>query len=144
MDASDPQGRLRTAALVGLAYVVVGLTTAALSRSAPSPQIRTVWRLAAWAISALIFGAHIAYERRLRVSAANAALHTAMAVALATFVLAASAVVHQFTSSGSLRGSMILAFAVWPILTGIPAFLVAFSVGALLRLMSGRAPQSTP
>ena len=125
----------RAAALAALLYVVIGVGTAALSRSAPSVQLRSVWRLLAWVSSAVIFAAHIYYERRFRISARSAALHTAAAVALATFVLAGNAVAHQLRT-GSPRPTMLLAFAIWPILTFIPAFAVAWVASRVLSHLS--------
>jgi hypothetical protein len=138
MHAPRRQHWFWTAVLAGIAYVVIGLTTAALSRSASSVQIRTLCRLAAWAISAVTFAAHIGHEHRRHTSASRLALHTAVAVALASLALAGSAVAHQLTTT-RLRPSMLLAFAVWPILTGVPAFLVALGAGAAL----GRGAQRT-
>lgn len=131
MNDSGPQHPLRTIVLVAIVYVVVGMVTATLARSAPSIQIRTMCRLAAWVISAVFFAVHIVHERRLAGPARRAALHTAAAVALATLVLAGSAVVRQAMMS-TLRPSMLLAFAVWPVLTGVVSFLVALGVVALL------------
>jgi hypothetical protein len=59
MDTTARQYWLRAIVVTALVYVVVGLTTAALSRSASSAQMRTLWRRAAWGISALAFAGHI-------------------------------------------------------------------------------------
>jgi hypothetical protein len=139
MNTSRPQPWLRAVVVTALVYVVVGLGTAALSRSATSPSLRTVWRLAAWGISAVTFAAHILRERRLRTARVGAALHPALAVALATFVLSASAVIHQVMAS-TMRPGLLLAFGIWPILTGVPAFLVALAAGALLRYKDPSGP----
>ena len=142
MNAPSHRQWLRAAAVTGLAYVLIGLVTAALSRTASSPQVRTVWRLAAWGTSAAAFVMHIRYEVRRRTPVSRAALHAAVAVALATFALAAIAVIRQLMTS-SLRPSMVLAFAIWPILTGIPAFLVAWGVGAVLE-RAGKSSTQAP
>jgi hypothetical protein len=73
--------------------------------------------------------------------APKAALHDAIAVALATLALAASAVIHQLMTT-SLRPSMLLAFAIWPILTGVPAFLVAYFAAAVLGRKDQRTTQA--
>jgi len=139
MNTRARRHRLRATVVTAGVYIVVGLTTAALSRSASSADLRTLWRLAAWGTSALVFGAHIGYERRLRTPSARVALHAAVAVALATLALAISAVIHQLMASPP-RPSMLLAFAIWPILTGVPSFLVAFGVAAVLARKDQRGP----
>ncbi len=52
---------IRPMLLVAIVYAVVGIVTADLARAAPSPQMRTVWRVAAWLLSLVAFGAQIAY-----------------------------------------------------------------------------------
>ena len=49
--------------LLGLGYFVIGIATAELSRYAGSSQMLQVWRLAAWALSAVLFFSQIWYER---------------------------------------------------------------------------------
>ena len=122
----------RSALIAALLYVLIGLSTSMLSRSAPSPSIRSVWRLAAWLLSAGTFAAHIIHRARQSVSARSAATLPAAAVALATLVLAGVAVFRQAMAS-TLSPSMVIAFVVWPILTGVPAFLVALAGSAWLR-----------
>jgi len=85
-----------------------------------------MWRLAAWMASAAVYAAHIGYEHyRLDNSPRSTALHAALAVALGGFGLAVSASLHS-------RHPLVLALALWPIITGLPAFLVALAVGAVL------------
>jgi phosphoglycerol transferase MdoB-like AlkP superfamily enzyme len=122
--------------LVGAAYFVVGLTFAALAGSTSSPHARVTWRLVAWAISALAFAAHIAYERfRLRDSPATTAFHASLGVALGAFGLAVAANV-KAQSSASIHGHSLLlvALVAWPLLTAVPAFAVALGAAALLAL----------
>jgi hypothetical protein len=130
---------LRAALLCGLAYFVIGIVTAELSRTAGSGQMRQVWRLAAWLLSAIVFATHIWYERiRLGGAAAGTALRAASAVALGGFLLAAAATVHALnTGSGHLVGHVI-ALVAWPVLLAVPAFLVAWAAAAVLaRKKSG-------
>jgi hypothetical protein len=120
--------------LVAAAYLVIGLTFAALAGSASSLQARVRWRLVAWALSAAAFAAHIAYERlRLRNSSAATALHTSLAVALGALGLAAAANVHAQASAASRQSPRLLvALVAWPILTAVPAFVVALVAAASL------------
>ena len=141
MNPNTPVSRrwLWAALFCGVAYALIGLSTAALSRDAASSQARQVWRLAAWLLSAVAFAAQIWYERlRLGSAPRRAAWHAALAVAFGGFVLAANAAVHSLaTGSGHLVGHVI-ALVAWPALLGLPAFLVAWAAAAVLaRKKSG-------
>src|SRR4051794_39307787 len=77
------------AAAIGIFYGLVGILFAL-----PATHSQ-MWRLAAWAISAVLFTAHICYERfRLGNSHPRAALHVALAAALGAFGLAVGANIH--------------------------------------------------
>jgi hypothetical protein len=96
--------------------------------------MRVTWRLAAWVISAAAFAAHIGYEHvRLRSSPGTTALHTSLAVALGAFALAVAANVHAQVVS-SYRPSHAVALVAWPVLTALPAFVVALAVAAGLAV----------
>src|SRR4051812_29008137 len=121
---------LTTVLIVGAVYLVAGLVFAALAKSAGTQNARVAWRLTAWGISAVAFTAHIGYEQfRLRTSAAATALHAALAVAVGAFGLAVSANLHAQATQQRFPQLMLV---LWPIATGIPAFLVAFSAAYLL------------
>jgi hypothetical protein len=95
------------------------------------------WRLVAWAISAVAFAAHIAYDRiRLRSSATATALHASLAVALGAFALAVAANLHAAAAAtpGQGRSRLLVALAAWPLLTAVPAFLVALAAAAAFGL----------
>jgi hypothetical protein len=115
--------------IVALLYLVIGIVFAALAREAG-----VAWRLAAWVVSAALFAAHIGYEyARLRRPPRTTALHASLAVALGAFGLAVAATVHA-VATGSLRGAFAIALVAWPILTGVPAYLVALAAAAGLSL----------
>src|SRR5256885_867772 len=61
MKPSNDLRWLKAAILLGILYLVVGVTFGALANT-PSHQLRFAWRLAAWLVSAAAFAAHIAYE----------------------------------------------------------------------------------
>jgi hypothetical protein len=116
--------------LVAVLYLVAGLVSAALSRSAGSSQGREAWRLAAWVISAIAFAAHICYEHaRLRSSPRTTAWHAALAVGLAGFGLAVSASLHGHATNHPFP---VYALAIWPFMTALPAFVVALVVAVVL------------
>lgn len=134
MDPMNQPRWQRTTILVGLAYTVIGLATIALSPT--SSQARVASRLAAWLISAVVFATHIWYSRlRRNESPVDTALHAALSVGLGAFVLAVSAAIHSLSSGSAL----LLAFLVWPIVVGIPAFVVALAGANALGLLRRRA-----
>jgi hypothetical protein len=128
MNASPRQSWLRAAILVGVLYALVGIAFAL-----PATHVRA-WRLAAWVVSAVAYAAHIAYERfRLRNPAFAAALHVAFAAALGAFGLAIGANVHALSiGSTEHRQLLLLSLGVWPLVTALPAFLVALGINAVL------------
>jgi hypothetical protein len=131
MDDSDRQRWLSTVILVGAVYLVVGITSATLAASAASDKMRFFWRLAAFSSSALVFAAHIAYEHfRLRQTARPTAWHASVGVALGAFALALVANIHDLGSASGYRPRMLIALVAWPLLTAVPAFIVALVVAA--------------
>jgi hypothetical protein len=139
MDASDRQQSRRAVVLVAAVYLVAGLAFGALAGMAGSGPMRTFWRLMAWAISALAFVAHIGYEHlRVRHDAFIAALHVAVAVALGAFGLALAANVHAWQSGSGNRALLAISLVAWPVLTAIPAFVVAAAASAALMLARRR------
>jgi hypothetical protein len=125
----------RAALLLGVLYLVAGLAFGALAGRASSSQMRVTWRLLAWLISGAGFASHIGYEHfRLRNPPVRAALHASLAVALGAFGLAVAANVHALRSGSSHRGALALAIVLWPVLTAMPAFLVALALAALLAV----------
>jgi hypothetical protein len=135
MDESSQQRWHRAVILVGVVYLAIGLTFAALAGSVSSNQMRVTWRLCAWLISAAAFAAHIGYEHfRLRNSPATTAFHASLAVGLGAFALAAAANIHAQVSGSSHQRSLAISLVAWPVLTAVPAFVVALGSAALLAL----------
>src|SRR6267143_4992771 len=129
MGESPCQSWVRTAVFLGIGYAFVGIVFAVPVTHAQA------WRLAAWVVSAIGYAAHIAYERfRLRNSPRSAALHVALAVALGAFGLAVGANIHSLSleSTNEHRPLLLLALGLWPIITAVPAFLVALVAGWVL------------
>src|SRR5512138_9909 len=95
----------------GTLYLIIGIGFAPLS--VPSVFF---WRLAAWMVSAVVFAAHIGYERvRIRSSPHSTALHVAFGASIGAFGLATAAIVHSLaTGTGNLR-LLCIALPVWPV-----------------------------
>src|SRR2546421_12845036 len=120
-------------------YGVMGIAFAALDRSGDADQVHP-WRLAAWAASAAVAAAHIGYEQyRLASSPRPAALHAAGAVALGAFGLALAANIHWLVAETHGRPAPLLALPLWPVITAIPAFLLALAGAAVLARLSRHA-----
>lgn len=118
---------LKAALLAGVAYVVIGRAFAV-----PTANVQT-WRLAAWAASAGVFAAHIWYEHARRSSTPAAlAFHTSVAVALGGFGLAIAGMMHAMSEGLQLGAAWLLALILWPAITAIPAYCVAFVAGSVL------------
>jgi hypothetical protein len=112
-------------------YGAVGIATAALAGAAASTQMRSMWRLSAFGFSAVVFAAHIADEHsRLRHTTRPTAWHASVAVAFGAFALALAANLHDLGSAAGYRPRMLIALVAWPLLTAVPAFLVALAVAA--------------
>ncbi|HET7452419.1 MAG TPA: hypothetical protein VFL12_06745, partial [Thermoanaerobaculia bacterium] len=69
---------------------------------------------------------------RLRLGAKTAALHVAIAVALGALALAFR-VTLRAAGAGAVRPTMLIALVLWPLLTGVPAYLVALAAAAVLK-----------
>ncbi len=142
MSAGEAQARarwLRAAILVGLAYFLVGRLFAV-----PGEHART-WRLAAWAVSGILYATHFRYERvRLGSSPHALALHVAMGVAIGAFALALALTMRSVAASGSLAPRWLLALVLFPLVTAAPAFLVALVGAVALARRGGSTGDGTP
>jgi len=138
MDESGRKLSAGVVVLVGIAYFVVGFVFAALAN--PSVQVRA-WRLAAWVASAAVFAAHIGYEHfRLGNPPRAIGLRAAVAVAVGAFLVALAATVHASVAvSHAPYWRFLLALVAWPVITAVPAFLVALVAGAALARLSRKA-----
>ena len=119
--------------VIGFAYTAIGVGFAW-----PTAHVQ-VWRLGAWLLSAAIYGAHILYERfGARNTPGSAAVHVGMAAALGAFGLAVAANIHSLSVAASdrQRRLLLLALVVWPILTGLPASVVAWVLSGILGRVS--------
>ena len=111
---------LRAAILFGLGYFLVGRLFAVPGEHAQA------WRFAAWLVSFLIYATHFRYERaRSSNPPRGVALHVATAVAIGAFGIAVAGMMHSISTQGSLKPTWLLALVLFPLVTGVPAFLVA-------------------
>lgn len=132
MASGDARPWLRRALLIGAGYAIVGVLFGTFGSSFVSSRS---WRLAAWMICGAMYAAHIGYDRfRLGASPPATALHAAVAAGAGGFGLAVAATVHSLLSAAPDRRLRLftLALVVWPIVTGVPAYLVALAASAVL------------
>ena len=114
--------------LFGMVYLVVGV---AFPNPSAANKMQFMWRLAAWSTCAVAFAMHIGLEHfRLRNSPRTTALHVALSVAVGGFGLAAAANIHALTAGTGNRRLLALALLIWPIITAVPAYVVALAVAA--------------
>jgi hypothetical protein len=126
---------VRVAIWLALVYVGVGLFFGQLAFRATSEESRIAYRRAAWVVSAAAFAGHVAYERSRRSAAPSAAaLRAASAAAMGACGLAVAALVRALSTGTGRPGMLALALVAWPLLTAVPAFLVALALGSVLPI----------
>jgi hypothetical protein len=140
METSANRRWLGAAILFGIAYLVIGILFGALAGQAASNKMQVTWRLAAWLISAVAFAVHIGYEYfRFHNSPRSTALHASIGAAIGAFALAAAANVHALWAGQGNRLLLALALVLWPVITAVPAFLVALVLAAVLTRIRPRS-----
>ena len=138
MTESPQHSWVRVMVLVGAAYVVIGVVFAALDDS-PDPNRVQMWRLAAWAASGATGAAHILYEQFQRGSAPlTTAMHAAGAIAIGAFGHGLAANVHWLFAAPPGQRMPLLALPLWPLITALPGFLLAFAAAFVLSRLSRR------
>lgn len=135
MDESGRQRWLRAAVLLGVVYFVIAIVFGEFASRAASNSMRETWNRLAFLASGIAFAVHIGYEHfRLGNSPRITASHASIAVAIGAFALALSANIHDLWSASGYRPRMLVALVAWPLLTAVPAFIVALVVVAGLNL----------
>jgi hypothetical protein len=120
---------LRAAVLFGIGYTVTSVILAL-----PSTHVQ-FWRLAAWGVAGVLLAMHVAYERlRLGNAPLASALHVGLGAAIGGFGIAVAANVHSVLIEAPSRNANMLRLSllIWPVVTGLPAFLVALGMSAVL------------
>jgi len=93
-----------------------------------------VWRLGAWLICALAFAIHIGLEHfRFRDSPYRTALHVSASVSIGAFALAVAANINALRTGTGNQRLLVLALVIWPIMAGVPAFIIALVIAAVLE-----------
>jgi hypothetical protein len=130
LNASRKYQSLLAVVLFGVVYLVVGV---GFPNPSAANRAQFMWRLAAWLICGVAFAIHIGLAYfRFRNSPSRTALHVAAAVALGAFALAAAANIRALTTGTGNQRLLALALVIWPLITGLPAFVVAFVATTVL------------
>src|SRR5262249_22158157 len=133
MDASKRQKWLPMVLILGALYFLLGVGFAMLASWSASDWSRMTWNRLGFAISAIAFTLHIAYEHfRVRSAPFVTASHVAMAVALGALALAVKANVHGYSAGSGNKRLLAFALVAWPAVTAIPAFVLALFTTAAL------------
>ena len=131
MDDAGRQHWLGMTFVVGALYLAVNFGAVILAGTASSSRMLFFWRWSAFIICGVMYVVHIAYEHfRVRSAPAPAAWHVSAAVALGALGLALAANIHELGSAAGYRVRMLVALVAWPLLTAVPAFVVALAVAA--------------
>jgi hypothetical protein len=139
MDTSDRKRWLRAVLLFGAIYFIIALAFGEFASRAASDATRETWNRLAFLASGIAFAVHICFEHfRLGSSSRLTATHTAIAVALGAFALALKANIHDLGSTSGYRFRMLIALIAWPLVTCVPAFVVAIVAAAGLGLRRQR------
>lgn len=127
-----PRSRQRKAwiiLLAAVAYVLIGTGTSMLAAGASSSVGGKVSRLAAWLLSLVVFGVHLAIERSRDPRRVRVAARVALAVAIGAFGVAALGPLRMHWGEPARLKLVMLSLVAWPVLTGVPAFVVALLGG---------------
>jgi hypothetical protein len=120
---------LRAALLFGFGYAIESVLFAL-----PSTHIQ-FWRLTTWGVAGVLLAMHVTYERfRLENRPLASALHVGLGAAIGGFGLALAANIHSVLVEAPSRNLALLRLSllIWPVVTGLPAFLVALGMSAVL------------
>ena len=134
MKEPDKRRWIISVLIIGGIYCLDGIVFGKFAGLSKSPAMVFIWRLAAWVTSAVLFAGNIWYEYyRLKNAPFKTALHVSLASALGAFGLAVAANIHaQFVQTAN-QIMLALSLIIWPLLTMVPAFIVAFVITSLLQ-----------
>lgn len=134
---------LARALAVSVLYLAAGIVFGTLAGAAGPTPMRTLWRATAFLFSGGVFVAHLAVEWKSRRALASS-LHVAAAVAIGAFGLALSANVHGLSDRSANNFRLTLALVLWPLLTAVPAFVVALAATTLGNRLVRRPTEAAP
>jgi peptidoglycan/LPS O-acetylase OafA/YrhL len=138
-----PHRWLALALAAAVLYLAAGIVFGTLAGAAGPTLTRTLWRATAFLFSGGVFVAHLAVEWKSRRVLASS-LHVAAAVAIGAFGLALSANIHGLSDPSAKHFRLTLALVLWPLLTALPAFVVALAATTLGSRLPRRPTEAEP
>jgi len=138
-----PHRWLALALAASVLYLAAGIVFGTLAGVAGPTPARTLWRATAFLFSGAVYVAHLAAERESRRALASS-LHVAAAVALGAFGLALSANIHSLLDQSANHFRLTLALVLWPLITAVPAFVVALAATTLGNRRARRPTEAAP
>jgi hypothetical protein len=142
MNASNNKRWLWAVILFGCVYTAVGISFSMLAGLSASNEGKIMWQRAAWVVSIIVFIVHIGYGHfRLVNKPLKTALNTCLSASLGAFGLAVAATIHALRINSSNMHSLFLALVLWPVMTAVPAFLVALAAAAGLARLRPKSKQ---
>jgi hypothetical protein len=142
MDNQKRRLWLRAVLLTGAIYCTIGISFSAFAARLSSQRV--AWNVASFVVSLIVFAVHIGYEhfgignRPLIV-----AWHASLAVALGSFLLPSRLISIHFASRTPAQ-LLAIALVVWPLMVGIPAFVVALMPPVALKVYSTQDRDKSP
>jgi hypothetical protein len=122
---------MRIAGVFAVVYFLIGVV---FPNPPASDSTQFAWRLAAWVLFAGAFALHIGIEHfKFRNTPRTTALHAGAGMALGAFAIAVAANVHAYRFGTGNRASIALALVIWPLMSGLPAFAVAWVSATVLN-----------
>ena len=130
-----PKHRLIRVMVVGVVYFVIGYGSTLFDQPFSGLHF---WRLAAWVASAAVYFLHLGYEHfKLANRPTITAINAGLAVAIGGFLLAVAAITHAaMVSEHAPFGRFLIALIAWPLITGVPAFLVTLVISWILQWLN--------
>lgn len=122
--------------------MVIGTGTSVLAAAVSSAAAGKGSRLAAWLLSLVVFGVHFTIERRRDRRRVRVAASVALAVAIGAFGVAALGPIRTHWADPARLRLALLSLVAWPLLTGLPAFVVALLGGIGLDRLAAQTEAS--
>lgn len=120
-------------ASIGLVYSGLGVGSAVISNDLESAPLQASIRVGIFIVAIAVFCRHLRIELARSAGRHGAsALIASSALALGTFLLALYAVSTSWWDSSRLPTSLLWALLIWPVATGLPAFLGALVLGRMM------------
>jgi hypothetical protein len=130
MNLSVPEQAWKRVILVGLIYLALGVISAVVSNPLRSEFLQAAIRISIFLVALAVYYYSLRLEmNRFDSGIKKSALLTSSAVAVGTFLLAVYAIGMEWWETSGVRNSLLTALIIWPVATGIPAFLMALLLG---------------